>query len=449
MPEPADNSPDSSPDNSAAAHPQSAALYDRARRVLPGGNTRTTVFVAPHPLYAREGHGARVTDVDGTTRIDFVNNYTALIHGHGHPATAAAVAAQLARGTCFAMPTEAEVALAELLCQRLPAAERIRFTNSGTEAVMMAVKAARAYTGRAKIAKCEGAYHGSYDYVEPSLAPSPTEWGEPDPTPVAYARGTPQAVLDDVVVIPFNDAAAAERVLAPHARDLAAIVLDAMPFRVGLIPAAPAFMEFVRAFARTNGILLILDEVISFRLGYHGAQGELGVPPDLTTLGKIIGGGLPVGAVAGRADVMAVFDPSAGKAALPHGGTFNANPLTMAAGHATMEAMTPAAYDHINALGAQARAALGEAFAAAGVPGQVSGRGSLFRVHFHDRPLTGYRAAYAHPEERGRLARFYWGLVKRGVMISTDGLGAISTPMGGAEIEALAEAALGALRELD
>jgi glutamate-1-semialdehyde 2,1-aminomutase len=432
----------------AVPHARSAALYDRARRVLPGGNTRTTVFVAPHPLYAREGRGARVIDVDGVSRIDFVNNYTALIHGHGHAATAAAVAEQLARGTCFAMPTEAEVALAELICQRLPSAERVRFTNSGTEAVMMAVKAARAYTGRPKIAKCEGAYHGSYDYVEASLAPGPGEWGEPDPTPIAYARGTPQGVLEDVVVVPFNDVAAAERILAPHAGDLAAIVLDPMPFRVGLIAATPAFLALVRAFARTHGILLILDEVISFRLGYRGAQGEFGVEPDLTTLGKIIGGGLPVGAVAGRAEVMAVFDPSGGRAALPHGGTFNANPLTMAAGRATMQAMTPQAYDRINALGAQARAALAEAFAAAGVPGQVSGRGSLFRVHFHDRPLTDYRAAHAQPEERARLARFYWGLVERGVMISADGLGAISTPMGGAEVEALAEAALGALRAL-
>jgi glutamate-1-semialdehyde 2,1-aminomutase len=428
--------------------PHSAALYDRARRVLPGGNTRTTVFVAPHPLYAQEGHGARVIDVDGVTRIDFVNNYTALIHGHGHPATAAAVAEQLRRGTCFAMPTEAEVALAELICERLPTAERVRFTNSGTEAVMMAVKAARAYTGRPKIAKCEGAYHGSYDCVEASLAPSPAEWGEPDPVATPYAKGTPRGVLDDVVVIPFNDPAAAERILTPHADELAAILIDPLPFRVGLLPATEAFLGFVRAFARNHAILLIADEVISFRLGYHGAQGAFGFDPDLTTLGKIIGGGLPVGAVAGRAEVMAVFDPSAGKAALPHGGTFNANPLTMVAGRATLAALDPPAYDRLNALGAQARAALGEAFAAAGVPGQVSGMGSLFRVHFHDRPLAGYRAAYANPEERERLHRFYWGLAERGVLISSDGLGAMSTPMGGAEVEALAEAALGALREI-
>jgi glutamate-1-semialdehyde 2,1-aminomutase len=431
-----------------AEHARSAALHRRARRVLPGGNTRTTVFVAPHPLYAREGHGATVTDVDGVTRLDFVNNYTALIHGHGHPATLAAVAEQLVRGTCFAMPTEAEVALAELLCARLPSAERIRFTNSGTEAVMQAVKAARAYTGRPRIAKCEGAYHGSYDYVETSLAPSPAEWGEPDPAPSPYAKGTPRGVLDDVVVIPFNDVAAAERILTPHAGELAAILIDPLPFRAGLIPATDAFLRFVRAFARTHDILLIFDEVISFRLGYHGAQGVFGVNPDLTTLGKIIGGGLPVGAVAGRADVMAVFDPSAGRAALPHGGTFNANPLTMAAGRATMEALTLAVFERLNALGAQARAALGEAFRAAGVPGQVSGMGSLFRVHFHDRPLTGYRAAYALPEERERLHRFYWGLAEHGVLISSDGLGAMSTPMGGAEVEVLAEAALEALRAL-
>lgn len=427
---------------------RSAELFERAKRVMPGGNTRTTVFRSPHPAYARSGRGCRVTDVDGVERIDFINNYTSLIHGHAHPRIVEAVTKQLQEGTAFAFPTESEIELAELLCARQPAFERIRFTNSGTEAVMTAIKAARAYTGRPKIAKCEGAYHGAYDYVEVSLDPSPDTWGDDVPRPVPYARGTPEGVLKDTVVIPFNDGEAAERIVSAHGDELAAIIVDPLPNRAGLMPARPEFLAALRRVADRVGALIIADEVISFRLGPGGTRDVFPIEAELTTLAKIIGGGFPVGAVAGRADVMAVFDPTGGKPLLPHSGTFNANPVTMVAGKVAMDMMTPDEYERLNRLGARARQGMNEAFRIAGVPGQVTGEGSLFRIHVTDRELRDYRSTYATPEERRRMDALYRGLFHRGIVVGTNGLGALSTPMGEQEIDQLCEALLGALREV-
>jgi glutamate-1-semialdehyde 2,1-aminomutase len=430
--------------------PQSASarLYERARKVLPGGNSRTTVFTAPHPIYAQRGQGCRLTDVDGVERLDFIGNYTALIHGHLHPQVMAAVQEQLALGTCFANPTESEIALAEELCARVPSFEQVRFANSGTEAVMNAIKAARAHTGRPKIAKCEGLYHGSYDPVETSLDPTPETWGAGDPVARPYSRGTPAGVLADVVVLPFNEPEAARRLLEAHSGELAAVIVDPMPNRSGLIPASPEYLAMLREVTARHGIVLIFDEVISFRTGYGGYQGEAGIAPDLTTLGKIIGGGFPVGAVAGRADVMAVFDPSRGKPALPHGGTFNANPVTMVAGLAAMRLLTREAFARLGALGDAAREACRRAFRQAELPGQVTGRGSLAMLHLTDKPLRGYRDAWRSPAEQARFGRLYRHLTDQGVIVSSSGLVALSTPMGEAEVDRLGEALLGALRAL-
>jgi glutamate-1-semialdehyde 2,1-aminomutase len=419
---------------------KSAALFARAQGVLPGGNSRTTVYMAPYPPYAASGEGCWVTDVEGDRRLDCLNNYTALIHGHAHPAIVEAASRRLALGASFPMPTPEEVELAALLCERLPSAERVRFTNSGSEAVMIAVKGARAHTGRPKIAKFEGAYHGSYDYVEVSLASSPETWGPlAAPAATAYSRGTPQGVLDDVVVLPFNHVEHAVARIEREARSLAAVVVDPMPNRVGLMPARRELLQALRDVTRAHGIVLIFDEVITFRLGYHGAQGEFGVTPDMTTLGKIIGGGFPVGAVAGRADVMAVFDPTTGAPAAPHGGTFNANPVTMAAGLAAMRLLDRDAFARLDDLGAKLRASLDDCLHQAGVPGRVTGLGSLFRLHGTDRELSDYRSARATPEESARLQRVIRRLMEHGVLMSLTGLGCLSTAMGDTELESLVE----------
>ena len=414
---------------------RSRALYARARNSLPGGNTRTTVYMKPHPLYAVRGEGCRVIDVDGVSRIDCINNFTALIHGHAHPALVAAATRQIALGTAFGMPTESEILLAELIATRLASVDHVRFCNSGSEAVMMALKAARAYTGRPKIAKCEGAYHGSYDYAEVSLDPAPEDWGKNAPVSVAYAKGTPPNVLADTLTIPFNDIDAAVSLIREHGPDLACILVDPMPNRAGLVPADKAYLEALRQISREVGALLIFDEVITFRLGFHGAQGHWGITPDLTTLGKIIGGGFPVGAVAGGAQFMAVFDPTEGKPALPHGGTFSANPVTMTAGLAAMDLLDTTAFDRLDAIGDRLRAGTNDAFARHGVPGRAVGMGSLAKIHFTDRPVRDYRSAYAGPDETARMARFNRGLLDRGVLAAGYGLIALSTPMTDGDIE--------------
>lgn len=429
-------------------HPNSRALYDRALNSLPGGNTRTTVFMKPFPIYASRGEGCRVWDVDGNEYIDCINNFTSMIHGHAHPKLIAAATRQLALSSAFGMPTESEIDLAELLAARLPSADQIRFANSGTEAVMMALKAARAYTGRPKIAKCEGAYHGSYDYAEVSLDPTPEAWGGNAPVSVAYAKGTPENVLSDVVTIPFNDIEAAVSLIREHGSELACVLLDPMPNRAGLVPADKAYVEALREVTREVGALLIFDEVISFRVGYHGAQGLWGVKPDLTTLGKIIGGGFPVGAIAGAKEFMAVFDPTSGKPALPHGGTFSANPVTMRAGIAAMELLDEAAFKRLDVIGDAVRSGINDAFRKSGVPGSTVGLGSLLKIHFTDRPIRDYRSAYMSPIETRRQTVFNMGLLNRGVLAAGYGLMALSTPMTDADVDAIVAASVGALADV-
>lgn len=420
---------------------RSAELFAAAVRALPGGNSRTTIFMQPYPVYAAEGSGCWVTDVDGDRRLDCLNNYTSLIHGHAHPVVTEAVIRRVKRGTAFSLPTAEEVELAALLVDRLPGVDCMRFANSGTEAVMTAIKAARAFTGRNGIAKCEGAYHGSYDWAEVSLGSAREEWGPLEhPAGIAYTKGTPPSVLEDVVVLPFNRPEIAARRIECEAKRLAAVIVDPLPNRAGLVPATPQFLRAVREVTAAHGILLIFDEVISFRLGRQGAQGHFGIRPDLTTLAKIIGGGFPVGAVGGRADLMAVFDPRPGKPAVPHAGTFNANPATMAAGLATMRLLDEAAYSRLDALGGQLRKGIDACFERCRFPGHVTGLGSLFRIHPHQRELIDYRSSVLDSAEAKRLETLHRGLLDHGVLIAPSGLGCLSTVITEAEIDHFLEA---------
>jgi len=378
----------------------SAALYQRALKVMPGGCSRNTVLRKPHPLYAQRGEGCYVTDIEGVRRIDFANNMASLIHGHAHPEVVSAVTEQLKKGTAFTLATEAEIDYAEHLCSRNASFDKIRFVNSGTEAIMSCVKAARAYTGRAKIAKVEGAYHGLYDYAEVSQTSKPTDWGdESKPVSVAVAHGTPASALMDVVVIPFNDAERAVAILDQHADELACVLVDLLPHRVGLLPASQEFVNALHQWTRDNGALLVYDEVITFRSCYGGAQRWYDVSPDLTAMGKMIGGGFPVGALAGRADVMDVMNPLADKVLFPHSGTFSANPITMTAGRVTMELFDEAAVLKLNRLAEYARTRLMEAIRLTDIPACVTGGGSMFRVHMKSDPPANYRAAFQTPEE--------------------------------------------------
>ena len=419
----------------------SESLYERALDVLPGGVSRNTVLRAPHPLYAAFASGCRVTDIEGVEHIDFANNMASLIHGHSHPAIIGAVKEQLDRGTAFTVGTEIEIRYAEHLSGRNPSFEKLRFVNSGTEAVMASLKAARAFTGRTKIAKVEGAYHGLYDYAEVSQTANPSNWGSDDhPSSVPVAAGTPASVLEDVVVIPFNDTAHAIAILNEHRGELAGLVLDLMPHRVGLNPAAPEFVTALREWTAVDGALLIIDEVITFRAEYGGAQEWYGVRPDLTAMAKVIGGGFPAGAIAGRSDVMDVMNPLADKLLFPHSGTFSANPVTMTAGLVAMELFDRAEVARVNGLAQRAMEGIDEAIRSAGATACVTGGGSMFRVHLKARPPMNYREAFATPEEAARLRLLLEHLFAEGFIMINTGSATISTPMGEAEIDALVAA---------
>ena len=417
------------PDNDS----RSRQLYDRALNVMPGGITRIVPWQEPFPVYADSGSGAYVRDVDGAGRMDFLNNFASLIHGHAHPAIVEAVISQVGLGTVFAMPTEAEVKLAELLCERIGTAEWVRFSNSGSEAVMCAIKAARALTGRPAIVKIEGGYHGSYDYAEVSLAPPRESWELP-PRSVGYSAGVPGSVLDDVLVVPFNDSNAAEQVIRRYKDRIAALLLDATPSQFGFLPISADFAARMRALATEIGAMMILDEVISLRLHRGGGQEFFSIKPDLTVMGKIIGGGFPIGAVAGPREVMKVFDHRTGKPPVPWSGTFTANPVSMTAGLVSMELLTADLIDHINQLGDQVRHGLTEAFRSAGYPGQVTGVGSLFKLHAHDRPIHDYRSQLHTDAENQTLLKLQKQLVNKGYHVSGTGMGFISTVMTSREI---------------
>lgn len=417
---------------------KSAVLYERALRILPGGVSRNTVLRKPYPLYVDHGAGCRVTDIEGVERIDFANNMASLIHGHAHPAVVDAVTGQLHKGTAFTLATEVEVRYAEHLTARNDGFEKIRFVNSGTEAVMATVKASRAFTGRSKIAKVEGAYHGLYDYAEVSQTSNPANWGSAaDPSGVPVAFGTPSAVLDDVVVIPFNDPDRAVAILDEHRGELACVLIDLMPHRVGLSPAEPEFVAALRDWTASDGSLLVFDEVITFRSSYGGAQDWYDVQPDLTALGKVIGGGFPAGAITGRREVMDVMNPLAERVLFPHSGTFSANPITMTAGLVTMELFDQEAIDRVNRLAARAVDGIERAIAALEVSACVTGGGSMFRVHLKERPPRNYREAFADRREVERRNALVDDLIDRGFIMINTCSATISTPMGVDEVDAL------------
>lgn len=427
----------------------SEALFDRAKRVLAGGVSRDTILRSPHPIYVDKGRGCMVTDIEGKVYTDFVNNMASLVHGHAFPPVVEAVKDQLARGTCFTLGTSIEVEFAEHMSKRSAAFERIRFVNSGTEAVMAAVKAARAYSGRPKIAKVEGAYHGAYDYVEVSQTPGPDRWGPVDaPAAVALAAGTPQAVADDVIVIPFNDEARALHILNQHRDSVAGVLIDLIPHRVGVIPATSSFVRALREWTRQNGALLIFDEVITFRTEVGGAQARYDVAPDITALGKAIGGGFPVGAVAGRSDVMSVFTATPEGVRLPLSGTFSANPVTMTAGLVAMQHFDEAAVRSLNKLGDDTREALTQAIRLADVPGCVTGAGSMFRIHLREQAPTNYREAYVGGDAKAQLGRFVDRMLDSGFILANTGMGTLSTAMHPGVVDQLAEAVRQVLRDL-
>ena len=420
------------------ATPKSRALHERAVRAMPGGTTRTTTYFDPYPLYIDRGLGCRVWDADGTERLDMIGNYTSMILGHAHPKVVEAIERQAARGTGFAAANPVEVELATLLCERVPSLDAVRFCNSGTEATMFAMRLARAFTGRPKIARVEGGYHGTHDYAEVSTHPAPADAGPPDePTARPDSMGTPGWALEQVVVLPFNNPDAAERIIRREGARLAAVIVEPIVGSGGVIAATPEFLQRLGAVTTELKMLLIFDEIISLRVAPGGAQQLYGITPDLTTMGKIIGGGLPVAAFGGRADVMELLDPRR-EPSIAQGGTYNGNPLGMAAGLATMKELTPDVYEDLNRKGARVCEQLTEVFASHDVPVQVNGAGSMFALHFTDHPVVDYRTMAAADKKKAR--NLFLGLLNHGVFMAPRLMGALSTPMGEDDIQQFVDA---------
>ncbi len=419
--------------------PKSRAQWEEARNYLPGGDSRNSIFWDPYPIFLTGAEGCRVVDADGVERLDFINTMTTMILGHRPAPVIAALQGQLERGVGYNAPNAYQVDLARTLCRRIPSLDLVRFTNSGTEATLNTLRAARAFTGRSRFAKVEGGYHGTHDAVTVSVRVDPTQAGDPaNPAPVPASAGLVSGTTEQVTVIPFNDAETALRILEDNAEDLAAVIVEPVLGSVGMVPARAKYLTMLRNFTRANGSLLIFDEVISYRVGPGGAQQHYGITPDLTALGKIIGGGLPVGAFGGRRDIMELYDPANGGPAVSHAGTFNANPLTMLAGFATLEQLTPEVYRGLAELTEELRQGIRSLCSDLEAPVQVTGLGSLFGIHFTGRPVANYRDIAAG--NAGLRDRVFLGLLNEGILMASNLVGALSTAISRREIDRFLEA---------
>ncbi|MBX3071921.1 MAG: aspartate aminotransferase family protein [Thermomicrobiales bacterium] len=401
--------------------------HEMAKAVMPGGDTRTVAFHPPYPLTIAEGHGYEMVDVDGNVYIDLLNNYTSLIHGHAHAAINEAVTDQISRGTNFAAAIESQTRLATLLVDRIPSVDKVRFTNSGTEATMNAVRAARAFTGRDLIVKMEGGYHGTYDDFEISVHPALDDAGPVDePTATFDTRGIPSNTAESVAVVPMNNIPAVEALFGRRGSEIAAVILEPVMGSAGMIPAETAYLQALRDLTTRAGALLIFDEVMSFRLETGGYQQFAGVNPDITTMAKIIGGGFPVGAFGGGDAVMSQFDPTSGKP-LWQSGTFNGNAVTTVAGAVAMEHYGADEVARINELGAQLRGGLAEALEERMIPATVTGYGSFAGVHFGVDGVRNYRDAAGSDQDFKRLVHL--ALLQEGVFAAPRLMFCTSTPM--------------------
>jgi glutamate-1-semialdehyde 2,1-aminomutase len=401
-----------------ASNPKSLAQHREACAAMPGGNTRSAIHVDPFPLTIARGEGARLWDIDGHEYVDFLSEFTAGMFGHSHPVIRKAIEAALNQGLNFGAHNAIEARFAAAICARFPSIELVRFTNSGTEANLMAVSAARAITGRPKILVFKGGYHGG----------------------VFYFRGHGSALNApfDYLLGQYNDPAAVEDLVRPHRRELAAILIEPMQGTTGCIPADRSFLAGLRALADETGALLIFDEVMTSRLAPGGLQEAHGILPDLTTLGKYVGGGMSFGAFGGRADIMERFDPRRPDA-FQHAGTFNNNVLTMNAGLVGLtEIYTPERARALNAAGDRLRERLNTVVRPRGLGMQFTGLGSMLSVHMTDRPI---RSQDDTDHANARLRDLFWfDLVARGIWSAKRGMFALSIALDDADHDKLVDA---------
>ncbi|GAB6877274.1 glutamate-1-semialdehyde 2,1-aminomutase [Thermaerobacter litoralis] len=390
---------------------RSAELWQRARDLLPGGVSspvRAFAAVGGTPRFIDRAKGPYVTDVDGVRYVDYVMAWGPLILGHAHPAVVEAVQRQVERGTAYGAPTEVELALAEAITAAIPSMERVRFVNSGTEATMSALRLARAYTGRDKVVKFAGCYHGHADSLLVEAGSGVLTLGLPG------SPGVTRGAAQDTWVLPYNDTAAVEELFARHGERIAAVIVEPIAGNMGVVPPEPGFLPALRRLTREAGALLIFDEVITgFRVGPGGAQGLLGITPDLTCLGKVIGGGLPVGAYGGRADIMERVAPAG---PVYQAGTLSGNPLAMAAGLATLEVLSqPGTYERLERQAARLAEGLEAEARAQDVPYCLQRVGSMWTGFFHPGPLR--NLAEVRQADASFYARYFHGMLREGVYL--------------------------------
>jgi glutamate-1-semialdehyde 2,1-aminomutase len=392
----------------------SRSLFEAAERVIPGGvNSPVRAFrgVGGTPFFVDRAEGARVVDADGRSYIDFLGSWGPLILGHAAGAIVEAVTEAARRGTSYGAPTAGEVEMAETISRAVPSMEMVRLVSSGTEAAMSAIRLARGVTGRDVIVKFDGCYHGHADSLLVKAGSGGATFGVPD------SLGVPAPLAALTLALPFNDLAAVNEALEAHQGRVAALIVEPVAGNMGVVPPAPGFLEGLRETCTRHGTLLIFDEVITgFRVAWGGAQARYGVRPDLTCLGKIIGGGLPVGAYGGSRDLMARVAPLG---QVYQAGTLSGNPLAVAAGLATLRALERGdAYARLERLGARMEAGIAEAARATGVPVTVNRVGSMLTAFFTDRPVTDY--ASAKRADTARYARYFHGMLERGVFLAAS-----------------------------
>jgi glutamate-1-semialdehyde 2,1-aminomutase len=423
---------------------KSARLYEEAKEYLPGGvNSPVRAFkgVGGTPVFINRGSGCRIYDEDGNEFIDYVSSWGPLIVGHANPRVVAGMEAVLKRGTSFGAPTTLETDLARRVCSAIPSMDKVRFVNSGTEAVMSALRVARAFTGRDKIVKFIGGYHGHWDGVLVKAGSGLATLGVPD------SGGVPTSFAQTTLLAPYNSLAAVEQLFQEHKGEIAAVIVEPVAANMGVVLPRPGFLEGLRNLTQSSGSLLIFDEVITgFRLTYGSAQSVLGVTPDLITLGKIIGGGMPVGAYGGRGDIMELIAPSG---PVYQAGTLSGNPLGMAAGIETLRVLeADNTYEGLKAKGERLTTAVRKTAAELGIPLYVSGIGSMFTAFFTDQEVTDYETAAT--SDTKRYAAYFHNMLRRGIYIAPSQFeaGFVSLAHGDAEMDATIAACREALTEV-
>jgi glutamate-1-semialdehyde 2,1-aminomutase len=419
------------------------SLFERAAARIPGGvNSPVRAFgaVGGEPFFVARAHGARLVDTDGREYLDYVQSWGASILGHADPAVVEAVQRAAADGTSYGAPTEREVELAEAICARVPSVEKVRLVSSGTEAAMTALRLARGATGRSKFVKFAGCYHGHADALLAQAGSGVATLGLPG------SAGVTPGTVADTIIVPYNDLPPLDHALAEHGADVAAIIVEPIAANMGLVAPAPGFVEGLRARCTQHGALLVLDEVITgFRVGVGGAQVRMGVMPDLSIFGKVVGGGLPLAAVGGRA---ALMDELAPLGPVYQAGTLSGNPLATAAGLAVLAQLEPQSYDALERSAERLAAGLRGAFADAGVLAQVTRAFTLVGVFFADAPVHNYEAA--RRANHGRYARLFHGLLDRGVFFAPSGYETLFPSLAhtDADLDATIDAVAASAREL-